>query len=221
MLRDAHPAVLETVRTAKSIHILGAGMKADRPAHQAFHDLDGRGWRLVPVHPVDAGGSILGWPVRPTLEVGIVPEIVVFFLAPDRAKAAVRELVLRYEASQMPLLWFQPGSEHEEVLEMLNDAGILHIVDDCIVRFILRHHLTAEAPTMQSPWYLQIADEDKSGCSVWSVESTQEDRQPPATALEWCGDLHDLRSSEHTVPRYIRSLQQPEESLEQLALRLA
>ena len=221
MLRDAHPAVLETVRTAKSIHILGAGMKADRPAHQAFHDLDGRGWRLVPVHPLDAGGSILGWPVRPTLEVGIVPEIVVFFLAPDRAKAAVRELVLRYEASQMPLLWFQPGSEHEEVLEMLNDAGILHIVDDCIVRFILRHHLTAEAPTMQSPWYLQIADEDKSGCSVWSVESTQEDRQPPATTLEWCGDLQDLQSSEHTVPRYIRSLQQPEESLEQLALRLA
>lgn len=221
MLRDAHPAVLETVRTAKSIHILGAGMKADRPAHQAFHDLDGRGWRLVPVHPVDAGGSILGWPVRPTLEVGIVPEIVVFFLAPDRAKAAVRELVLRYEASQMPLLWFQPGSEHEEVLEMLNDAGILHIVDDCIVRFILRHHLTAEAPTMQSPWYLQIADKDESGCSVWSVESTQEDRQPPATTLEWCGDLQDLQSSEHTVPRYIRSLQQPEESLEQLALRLA
>ena len=175
----------------------------------------------MPVHPVDAGGSILGWPVRPTLEVGIVPEIVVFFLAPDRAKAAVRELVLRYDASQMPLLWFQPGSEHEEVLEMLNDAGILHIVDDCIVRFILRHHLTAEAPTMQSPWYLQIADEDKSGCSVWSVESTQEDRQPPATTLEWCGDLQDLQSSEHTVPRYIRSLQQPEESLEQLALRLA
>jgi len=221
MLRDAHPAVLETVRTAKSIHILGAGMKADRPAHQAFHDLDGRGWRLVPVHPVDAGGSILGWPVRPTLEVGIVPEIVVFFLAPDRAKAAVRELVLRYDASQMPLLWFQPGSEHEEVLEMLNDAGILHIVDDCIVRFIIRHHLKAEAPTKQGPWYLQISDEDESGCSVWSVESTQEDRQPPATALEWCGDLQDLRSSEHTVPRYIRSLQRPEESLEQLALRLA
>ena len=221
MLRDSHPAVLETVRKAKSIHILGAGMKADRPAHQAFHDLDGRGWRLVPVHPADAGGSILGWPVRPALETSPVPEILVFFLAPERAKVAVREIVLRYEASQMPLLWFQPGSENEEVLEMLNHAGILHIVDDCIVRFILRHHLTAEVPTKQSPWYLQTADEDGSGCSVWSVESTEDDRQPPVAALEWCGDLQDLESSEHTVPRYIRSLQRSEESLEQLALRLA
>jgi predicted CoA-binding protein len=221
MLRDAHPAVLETVRKAKSIHVLGAGMKADRPAHQAFHDLNGRGWRLVPVHPLDAGGSILGHPVRPALEGGALPEVVVFFLAPERAKAAVRELVLRCEPSEMPLLWFQPGSEHEDVLEMLNEAGILHIVDDCIVRFILRHHLQAETPVQPTAWYLQTASEDGSGCSVWTVESALEDRQPPTAALEWCGDLDDLRHSDHTVPRYIRSLRQPEETLEQLALRLA
>lgn len=221
MLRDAHPAVVETVRKAKSIHVLGAGMKADRPAHQAFHDLNGRGWRLVPVHPLDAGGSILGHPVRPALEGGVLPEVVVFFLAPERAKAAVRELVLRCEPSEMPLLWFQPGSEHEDVLEMLNEAGILHIVDDCIVRFILRHHLRAETPVQPTAWYLQTASEDGSGCSVWTVESALEDRQPPTAALEWCGDLDDLRHSDHTVPRYIRSLRQPEETLEQLALRLA
>jgi predicted CoA-binding protein len=221
MLRDAHPAVLETVRQARSIHILGAGMKPERPAHQAFHDLDGKGWRLVPIHPLDAGGSILGRPVRSELEAGIVPEIVVFFLAPERAKAAVRELVLRYDVSQMPLLWFQPGSEHEEVLEMLNEASILHIVDDCIVRFILRHHLRPNVSTQPDSWYLQTASSDESGCSVWTVESAKNDRQPPRTALEWCGDLEDLRSSEHTVPRYIRSLLQPGETLERLALRLA
>ena len=58
MLRDAHPAIEGTVREAKSIHILGAGLNPERPAHQAIHDLDGKGWRLVPIHPRDAGGAI-------------------------------------------------------------------------------------------------------------------------------------------------------------------
>ena len=130
MLRDAHPAIAGILRSATSIHILGAGLNAEKPAHRAIHDLDGRGWRLVPVHPKDAGGAILGRPIRPSLEEGVVPEVVVFFLAPERAKQAVMELTVRYGVDAMPLLWFQPGSEHEDVLEMLNESGILHIVDD-------------------------------------------------------------------------------------------
>ena len=84
MLRDAHPAIQGVVSEAASIHILGAGLKPEKPAHQAIHDLDSRGWRLVPVHPRDAGGAILGRPIRPTIEDGIIPEVVVFFLAPER-----------------------------------------------------------------------------------------------------------------------------------------
>ena len=124
MLRDAHPAIAGVLRTATTIHVLGAGLNPEKPAHRAIHDLDGKGWRLVPVHPRDAGGAILGRPIRPALEDGIVPEIVVFFLAPERAKQAVRELTVRYGMESMPLLWFQPGSEHEDVLEMLS---LIHI----------------------------------------------------------------------------------------------
>ena len=97
MLRDAHPAIAGVLRTATTIHVLGAGLNPEKPAHRAIHDLDGKGWRLVPVHPRDAGGAILGRPIRPALEDGIVPEIVVFFLAPERAKQAVRELTFDTE----------------------------------------------------------------------------------------------------------------------------
>ena len=103
MLRDAHPAIAGVLRTATTIHVLGAGLNPEKPAHQAIHDLDGKGWRLVPVHPRDDGGAILGRPIRPALEDGIVPEIVVFFLAPERAKQAVRELTVRYGMESMPL----------------------------------------------------------------------------------------------------------------------
>ena len=94
----------------------------------------------------DAGGSILGRPIRPRIQDGESPEVVVFFLAPERAKQAVMELIVRYERAAFLLLWFQPGSEHEGVLEMLNEAGIVHIVDDCIVRFVQRHHATSASP---------------------------------------------------------------------------
>ena len=99
MLRDSHPAIHDAVVEADSIHILGAGLNFERPAHQAIHDLDTKGWRLVPVHPNDAGGSILGRPIRPNIEAGTVPEIVVFFLAPERAKKAVMELMVRFPNS--------------------------------------------------------------------------------------------------------------------------
>lgn len=221
MLRDAHPAIEGTVREAKSIHILGAGLNPDRPAHQAIHDLDGKGWRLVPIHPRDAGGAILGRPIRSSIDESSAPEIVVFFLAPERAKRAVMELMVRHGQSNLPLLWFQPGSEHEDVLEMLNEAGILHIVDDCIVRYIQRHHLISTHNLAPSPWYLQVASRDGSGCSVWTVEDSLATQAAPDTALEWCGDVWDLEHSQHTVARYVRSLAQPNETLPNLALRLA
>lgn len=176
---------------------------------------------MVPVHPNDAGGAILGRPVRASIEDGVQPEVVVFFLAPERAKKAVMELIVKFDQRTMPLLWFQPGSEHEGVLEMLNEAGILHIVDDCIVRFIQRHHLTSQRKVAPSPWCLQIASDDESGCSVWTVESASDSKSPPATALEWCGDFVDLQQSNHTVARYVRSLAEPGESIEALAHRLS
>ena len=221
MLRDAHPAILGTVEKASTIHILGAGINPEKPAHQAVHDLHQRGWRLVPVHPRDAGGSILGRPIRPSIKDEVQLEVVVFFLAPQRAREAVREIVLRQTPAAMPLLWFQPGSEDEETLEMLNEAGILHIVDDCIVRFIQRHHLNAEVPTNVTPWFLQVASPDEDGCSIWTVEDTSSSQPSPTTSLEWCGDVVDLTYSNHTVPRYIRSLQHEEETLAELAHRLA
>jgi len=221
MLRDAHPAIQRVVKEATTIHILGAGLKAERPAHQAIIDLDGKGWRLVPVHPRDAGGAIQGRPIRASIENGIMPEIVVFFLAPERAKQAVMELIMNVDSRDMPLLWFQPGSEHEDVLEMLNEAGLLHIVDDCIVRYIERHHLTGQHKITASPWCLQVASEDGSGCSVWTVESATDSKIAPMTALEWCGDFQDLKQSNHTVARYIRSLAEPNEPIEALAHRLS
>ena len=52
MSGDREDWIDEAINQAQSIHILGAGLNADRPANRAIHDLDGRGWRLVLFIPV-------------------------------------------------------------------------------------------------------------------------------------------------------------------------
>ena len=214
-------SITTMLRQAQSLHILGAGLNKERPAHQAFHDLNKRGWRLVAIHPQDAGGSILGFPIRQRIDDGLVPEIVVFFLAPQRANSAVREFILRYPVQSMPFLWFQPGSEDDELFSMLDEAGLDYMRGDCIVKYILRNDLFANHHSAGIPWFRQVASPDLDGCSHWSVMTIEENVPAPSTALEWCGDLLDLENSLHPIARYIRSQQTQYETLLETGIRLA
>ena len=203
---------------SRSIHILGAGLNKERTAHTAVGELSQRGWRVVPIHPRDAGATISGIPIRPNIEKGVEIEVFVLFLAPERARNEVKKLLLR-ELETPPIVWFQPGAEDETAISWLNDAGWSIVYDDCIVRFIERNDLTR--PPLCIPWFRQVQDNDDSGCSVWSVHEYQEDSVLPSTHLEWVGDLIDLKFSNHIVPKYIRSLVEKGENLENCGRRLA
>ena len=122
----------EAINYAQSIHILGAGLNPERPAHRAILDLADRGWRLVPVHPRDAGNNILGRVIRTEIEEGIIPQIVVLFLAPARAQAAIMNMIMKYQYDDMPLIWLQRGAESDEVIEILEENNLRHVKQDCI-----------------------------------------------------------------------------------------
>ena len=219
MAEESTPWITDVVVNAQSIHILGSGLTSTRPAHQAIHDLDQRGWRLVPVHPRDAGGSILGRPIRPAIDEGIVPEVVVLFLAPQRAKQAITKMLMQYPKDNFPVIWFQIGALDKDTEEMLEQSGLRFISEDCIVRYIIRNDLQPNVKMNSSIWFRQISDEDGSGCSVWQTFS--KDAELMSTQLEWVGDLIDLEQSHHTIARYIRSLQKTDETLLETAMRLA
>ena len=218
MAEGATPWITEAVVNAQSIHILGAGLNSARPAHQAIHDLDGRGWRLVPIHPRDAGSSILGRPIRPSIDEGIIPDIVVLFLAPERAKQAVTKMLMHYPQDNFPVIWFQIGALDEDTAEMLEQSDRRFVSEDCIVRYITRNDLQPNIKVNSSKWFRQISDEDGSGCSVWQAFSDDVDLM--STELEWIGDLLDLEQSQHTIARYIRSLRRNDETLLETAIRL-
>ena len=69
------------LQSIQSVHVLGAGLRSDRPAHQAFHDAGHLGYRMVPVHPKDAGNTILGRPIRSDPWQSLEPELFVLFLS--------------------------------------------------------------------------------------------------------------------------------------------
>ena len=210
------------VSSAKVVHIFGAGLDPEKPAHKAVHELSERGWAVAPIHPRDAGSTINGFPIRPGLDEGVVPEIVVLFLAPERARGVVRNLIINQDAENFPLVWFQHGAEDEDAIAALNEMGADYVIDDCIVVNSNTNDLRCKDSILPQTWCLQTASEDGDGCSVWTVHSSDSEGEVRITSeLEWVGSLDDLSKSENTIPRYIRSLKQNNESLLELANRLA
>ena len=211
----------DVVTSAGVIHIIGAGLNPDKPAHTAVKELSDRGWAIAPIHPTDCGATIDGFPIRPEIDPGVIPEIVVLFLAPKRARAVVTNLIMTYSADQFPLVWFQHGAEDADSIVALEEMETGYVCDDCIVRFTERHDLQCENSLLPQDWCLQVASPDGDGCSVWSVHSTDSaNLERPEHALEWVGTLDELAISQATIPRYIRSLRDEDESLLSLANRL-
>jgi len=208
--------------SSSTVHIYGAGLNKERPAHTAVKELSDRGWAIAPIHPKDGGATIDGFPIRPSLDEGIIPEIVVLFLAPERARAVVKNLIIRLDKDNFPIIWFQLGAEDDDAISALEDMGVDYVFDDCLVRYCDRYDLMCSDSILPQKWCLQTASEDGDGCSIWSVHSTDSaNLERPKEALEWVGSIDDLANSEHTIPRYIRSLSQSDETLYELSLRLS
>ena len=206
------------LQTVRSVHIIGAGLRSDRPAHRAFHDAGDMGYRMIPVHPRDAGNTILGRPVRSHPWQNEEPELFVLFLSPDRVFASLREWLL--EGRKIPFIWLQPGAEREDVLEFLENAGIRYSVGRCWVVTVTEGDLRCNQPLDAVPWFLQTVAQDGSECSLWRAFESGHDhaRDEP---LEWVGDLYDLEDSDETIARYVRSLRQENETLLDAAYRLS
>ncbi|MDA0715250.1 MAG: CoA-binding protein [archaeon] len=139
VLREPHLGLRNMLEHTKTLAILGAGLNEQKPAHRLFHDLNGRGWTLIPVHPNDKG-NILSNNIVSTIEPTSV-SVVVFFLSPQQTMAQLRSFEARLLNKPFPFIWLQPGAADDFVLEWLNLNDVPHVVDDCVVEFIRRHHL--------------------------------------------------------------------------------
>ncbi len=202
----------------QSVHIIGAGLRQDRPAHQAFHDAGHLGYRMVPVHPKDAGNTLLGRPIRPHPWIDEEPELFVLFLSPERVMSQLRSWLL--EGRTIPFIWLQPGAESDDVVGFLESANIGHSIGRCWVVTVRDGDIRCNNSIEEQKWYLQSTSLDGSECSIWRTFDCGSEHVL-TEPLEWIGDHLDLSRSNETIPRYIRSLKGTDESLEEAANRLA
>jgi predicted CoA-binding protein len=133
-------ALRDLLTTARTIAIVGASSKPDRPSHGVMKILLHAGFHVIPVSPRET--EVLGRRAYPSLEA--IPEQVdivdVFRRAeetPDVADEAVK--------IGARVLWLQLGISSEEAAARATSGGLTVIMDRCIGQTVQRLGITSSA----------------------------------------------------------------------------
>ena len=119
--------VLNSVRT---IALVGASAKPERPAHMVQRFLQEKGYRVFPVNPGLAGGELLGAPVFARLaEIPEPVDMVDIFRNSAAAGKVVDEALSLVPRPKV--IWMQIGVINEEAAERARAAGLTVIMNRC------------------------------------------------------------------------------------------
>ena len=123
LIRD----VLTSVRT---IALVGASPKPERPAHQVQRYLQEAGYEVHPVNPGQAGKEILGRRVYASLaEVPGPIDMVDIFRNSEAAGRVVDEAL---DLNPLPrVIWMQIGVRNEAAAARAREKGVIVIMDRC------------------------------------------------------------------------------------------
>ncbi|MDO6441611.1 MULTISPECIES: CoA-binding protein [unclassified Marinobacter] len=132
---DQMRAILEQVRT---IALVGASEKTNRPSHEVMEFMQAHGYRVIPVNPRLAGKTVLGETVYP--DIASLPEpvdMVEVFLAPERTDALIDQAI----ELKVPVIWLQIGVINDEGAARAEAAGLTVVMDRCPKQEIPRQGL--------------------------------------------------------------------------------
>jgi O-acetylhomoserine (thiol)-lyase len=117
--------ILETVRT---IAMVGASSNWNRPSYFVMKYLQGKGYRVIPVNPTNAGQELLGEKVYASL--AEIPEHV-DMVDVFRPSAETFGIVEQAIAIGAPVVWMQLGIRNDEAAALGEAAGLEIIMNRC------------------------------------------------------------------------------------------
>jgi uncharacterized protein len=121
--------VTELLKRARTIAVVGLSNDPMRPSHGVAAYLQSHGYRIIPVNPQVE--SCLGEKSYPTLlDVPVKVDIVDIF----RRSEFVEEIVDQAIQLKVPAVWMQEDVVHERAAEKARQAGILVVMDRCILK---------------------------------------------------------------------------------------
>lgn len=131
-LVDDDAGLREILRAGRTIAVLGAKQQPSEPAYYVPAYLAGRGYRVLPVNPTLAGGTVLGTPIVGTLaDLATPADVIDVFRRPEFLPGHAREILALPWRPQA--VWFQLGIRNDDAAQMLARAGIRVVQDRCMM----------------------------------------------------------------------------------------
>ncbi|MEH6356967.1 MAG: CoA-binding protein [Marinobacter sp.] len=120
--------ILDILTSVRTIALVGASEKINRPSYEVMHYLQQQGYRVIPVNPSLAGQQLLGETVYADLEsLPVAVDMADLFLAPQRTDAVIDQAI----AIKIPVLWLQIGVINRQGAERARQAGMKVVMDRC------------------------------------------------------------------------------------------
>ena len=120
--------IRELLISARTIAMVGASDRPNRPSHGVMRILQDHGYRVLPVNPQIAGQHVHREFVWTELaQIGIPIDIVDIFRRPDAAGAAVDQAIL----AGAKAVWLQIGVINAEAAARAEAAGLKVVMDRC------------------------------------------------------------------------------------------
>lgn len=132
MEHDTYPPdyIDDILKSTKTIAIVGASPKANRPSHDVMEFLQAKGYRVFPVNPAAAGETILGEPVYADLSDLPMPvDMVDIFRRSDAAGAVVDEAL---SLAHLPkTIWMQLDVRDDAAAARAERKGVNVVMNRC------------------------------------------------------------------------------------------
>lgn len=127
-----HSDILDALSKVKTIALIGASNKPNRPSYGVMkHLLDCR-FTVIPVNPVLVGQTILEQKVFATLsDIDVTIDMVDIFRNAEAVPAIIEEALTLQTLPK--LIWMQLKIIHEEAAQQAVNAGIDVVMDRCPV----------------------------------------------------------------------------------------
>jgi predicted CoA-binding protein len=117
----------QILRDARTIAMVGASPRADRPSHGVMRYLLAAGYDVIPVRPDDCD-EVLGVPCVTSLaEIDRPIDVVDVFRRPEHTPDIARDAV----AVGAKALWLQLGVVSAEARRIAEDAGLDYVENAC------------------------------------------------------------------------------------------
>ena len=127
--------IAELLMSARTIAMVGASDRPDRPSYGVMRFLQDHGYRVLPVNPQITGEHVLGEIVWDELaQIGIPIDIVDIFRRPEAAGDAVDQAIL----AGAKAVWMQLGVINQDAAARAEAAGLKVVMDRCLKIEIMR-----------------------------------------------------------------------------------